>query len=299
MPDFIVSVAPPWLLTLLPLLFLGLIGAAALEGAVLSWRAPGSYDWKEFASTLGDIALRRAVTVAGTALGLAAVAPALRWAHEHRLATIELDGAVTILALFVGTELCYYAFHRASHRVRWFWASHAVHHSPNQLTLATSARLGFTGRYTGLAIFFAPLVWVGFSPPAVLAALALNLLYQFWIHAAWIPRLPAPIEWLFNTPSHHRVHHASNREYLDCNYGGVLIVFDRLFGSFVEERADLVPRYGLTTPLASYNPLAVALHGWVAIGRDLAAARGWRARLAVLIGPPGERPGEGPGGGPR
>jgi sterol desaturase/sphingolipid hydroxylase (fatty acid hydroxylase superfamily) len=169
--------------------------------------------------------------------------------------------------------------------VRWFWATHAVHHSPNELTLAAALRLGWTGKLAGNALFFAPLVWLGFPPGAVGAALALNLLYQFWIHAPWMPRL-GPLEWVLNTPTHHKVHHASNPEYLDCNYGGVLIVFDRLFGSFRELRGDVPPRYGLTTPLFSHNPLRIAFHGWVALARDLCAARGWRQRVRVLFGPP-------------
>jgi hypothetical protein len=138
--------------------------------------------------------------------------------------------------------------------------------------------------------FFLPLVWLGFSPLAVLGAVALNLLYQFWIHAAWIPKLWWPIEWLLNTPSHHRVHHASNAEYLDCNYGGVLIVFDRVFGTCVEERADIAPRYGLTTPLLSYNPLRIDLHEWINLGRDLIALPSWRARCrSLVVMPPASR----------
>jgi sterol desaturase/sphingolipid hydroxylase (fatty acid hydroxylase superfamily) len=163
-----------------------------------------------------------------------------------------------------------------------------VHHSPNQLTLATSLRLGWTGKITGTALFFSPLVWLGFSPLAVALAVAANLLYQFWLHTTWIPKLGA-FEWMFNTPSHHRVHHGSNPEYLDCNYGGVLIVFDRLFGSFVEERADVPPRYGLTTPLLSYNPLRVAFHEWLNLARDLREARSWRERWRAVLAPPQAR----------
>ena len=121
-----------------------------------------------------------------------------------------------------------------------------MHHSTNQLTLATAVRLGATGKLTGTALFFAPLIWLGFPPMAVFATLAFNLLFQFWIHATWIPKLWAPIEWCFNTPAHHRVHHASNTEYLDCNYGGVHIVFDRLFGTLVDEKTGITPRYGLS-----------------------------------------------------
>lgn len=173
--------------------------------------------------------------------------------------------------------------------MRWWWATHCVHHSPNELTLASALRLGWTGKFGGAVIFFAPLVWIGFHPVAVGAAVALNLLYQFWLHATWIPRL-GPLEWLLNTPSHHRVHHARNPEYLDCNYGGVLIVFDRLFGTYTAERADRPPCYGLVTPLHSYNPVRIALHGWLALARDLRAARGPADALCTLFGPPDRSP---------
>jgi sterol desaturase/sphingolipid hydroxylase (fatty acid hydroxylase superfamily) len=272
----------PWLALLLGLV----ITAATVEGLVLSRRRPGSYDWRAYASSIADAVLRRAID----GLGLSMAAPLLAWVWQHRLTTLPLNNALVLLALFVGQEFFYYWHHRAAHRIRWFWATHAVHHSPNQLTLATAVRLGWTGKLSGSALFFAPLMWLGFSPLAVLGMVALNLLYQFWIHATWIPQLWWPIEWLLNTPSHHRVHHASNPDYLDCNYGGVLIVFDRLFGTCVEERTDIQPRYGLTTPLLSYNPLRIALHGWVQLARDLWRARGWRARAWVLLGPPTPSP---------
>ncbi len=268
----------PWLLGLLALV----LGAATLEGLVQTLRQPGSYDWRAYFASVGDALLRRAVD----GLGLSLAAPLVALAHEHRLSTLALDGPLPLLALFLGLELCYYGYHRAAHRVRWFWASHAVHHTPNQLSLATALRLGFTGKLSGTALFFVPLVWLGFSPLAVFGMLAFNLLYQFWLHAPWMPRLPAPLEWLLNTPAHHRVHHASNAQYLDCNYGGVLIVYDRLFGSFRAQRPGDVLRYGLTEPLFSHNPLRIALHEWQRLARDLWATPGWRARLRVLLGPP-------------
>jgi sterol desaturase/sphingolipid hydroxylase (fatty acid hydroxylase superfamily) len=116
--------------------------------------------------------------------------------------------------------------------------------------------------------------------------LALNLLYQFWLHATWIPRLWAPVEWLFNTPAHHRVHHGSNPEYLDCNYGGVLIIWDRLFGSFRPERPDVPIRYGLTRPLHTYNPIRIALHEWIRLARDLMHSPSLGQALKTLLGPP-------------
>jgi sterol desaturase/sphingolipid hydroxylase (fatty acid hydroxylase superfamily) len=279
------AIAPEWLPWLIAALGV-VLAAAVIEGVVLSLRGARRgqpYDWRAFAATLGDVLGRRVID----GLGLSLAAPLLAWAHEHRIATIPLDDAAALALLFVGQEFFYYWHHRAAHRVRWFWATHCVHHTPNELTLAAALRLGWTGKLSGAALFFAPLVWLGFAPLAVLAAVTLNLLYQFWLHATWIPKL-GPLEWVLNTPSHHRVHHASNAEYLDCNYGGVLIVFDRLFGTFAAERDDVPPRYGLTTPLHSYNPLRIALHEWLNLARDLAAARGCGARLRTLIGPPGQ-----------
>jgi hypothetical protein len=273
----------PWLSALL----LGVLAVATLEGLVLS-RTRG-YDWRAYFATLGDTAGRRVID----AMGLSLAAPILAWAHEHRVADWPLDTWTAFAVLFVGQEFCYYFYHRAAHRVRWFWATHAVHHSPNELTLAAALRLGWTGKLTGTALFFTPLVWLGFPPAAVLACVALNLLYQFWLHATWIPKL-GPLEWVFNTPSHHRVHHASNPEYLDCNYGGVLIVFDRLFGTFREERADVALRYGLTTPLHSYNPITIALHEWWRLLRDLWQARSWQERAAAVFGSPRAKPASAP-----
>jgi sterol desaturase/sphingolipid hydroxylase (fatty acid hydroxylase superfamily) len=272
--------AGAWLVGVL----LVVLAAASLEGLVQTFVRRAAYDWRAFAASLADAVGRRAVD----ALGLSIAAPVLAWAHAHRVQTLALDTPAAIALLFVGQEFCYYGYHRAAHRVGWFWATHCVHHSPNELTLAAALRLGWSGKVTGTTLFFAPLVWLGFPPLAVVATLGANLLYQFWLHAPWLPRL-GPLEWILNTPTHHKVHHASNPEYLDCNYGGVLIVFDRLFGTFVDLRDDVPPRYGLTTPLPSHNPLRIALHGWLALARDLQAARGAGAVLRVLFGPPGAR----------
>lgn len=269
-------------LALLPLV---VIGIATLEGLVHTFWLRRGYDWRAFAASVADALGRRAVD----ALGLSLAAPLLAWAYAHRLQTLALSTPLAFLLLFVGQEFFYYWYHRCAHRVRWFWATHAVHHSPNELTLAAALRLGWTGQLTGTALFFTPLVWLGFPPNAVLASVALNLLYQFWLHAPWVPRL-GPLEWVLNTPTHHKVHHASNTEYLDCNYGGVLIVFDRLFGTFVDERPDVPIRYGLTTPLRTHNPLRIAFHEWGNLGRDLWAAPSWRGRLRTVFGPPGAKP---------
>ena len=257
---------------------------ALLEALWLSRR--GGYDWRAFAVSVFDLVARIAV---GIFVPLSLAAPFIGWAVRHRVATVPLDGVWAVLALFVGQEFCYYGYHRAAHRVRWFWGNHAVHHSPNELNLSAAFRIGILGKLTGTSIFFLPLVWLGFDVRTVFSVLTLNLLYQFWIHATWIPRLGV-LEWVLNTPSAHRVHHASNPEYLDANYGGVLIVFDRLFGTYVAERDDLPCRYGLVEPMTSYNPFRVELAQWSALASDLRRARGLKAVLAHVVMPPGWAP---------
>jgi sterol desaturase/sphingolipid hydroxylase (fatty acid hydroxylase superfamily) len=261
------------------------LGAAAIEALVLA-RRRGDYDWRAYFSSLGNMAARRAIRYVAP---VGVLGPAFAWTYQHRLYTVALDNWLAFVLLFVGQEFCYYWLHRGSHRIRWFWADHSVHHSPNQLNFAAAYRLGWMSSFAGLGVFYLPLVWLGFPPQAVLATLSINLLYQFWLHADWIPKL-GWLEYVFNTPSHHRVHHAANLDYLDANYGGVLIVFDRLFGTLIVEREDLPCRYGLVKPLTAYNPLTIAFHEWLAIARDVARARSPREAACYLFGPPGWRP---------
>ena len=243
------------------------------------WKRPT--DLRAVAASLADAVVRRAADVAG----LATLAPLPALAFAHRLATIRMDSIAAWAGLYLLVEFAYYWHHRLTHRVRWFWATHSVHHSSNELMLASAVRLGWTGRLGGAIAFFTPLVWLGFPPQAVFGVVAAGLFWQFWLHADWMPRL-GPLEWVLNTPTHHRVHHASNPEYLDCNYGSSLIVFDRVFGTFVDLRDDIEIRYGLTTPVLSHNPLRIAFNEWLALARDVRAARGARARLKVMFGPP-------------
>ena len=264
------------------------VAASLIEALLLSRR--GGYDWRAMGVSLLDLALRITIQIF---LPLTIAAPLIALAYRYRLATIELDSTAALLALFIGQEFCYYWYHRAAHRVRWFWCSHVVHHSPNQLSLSAAYRIGIFGRLTGTAAFFVPLVWLGFPPKVVFAMLQLNLLYQFWIHATWIPKL-GWLEAVLNTPSAHRVHHAANLEYLDANYGGVLIVFDRLCGTYRAERDDLPCRYGLVTPVTTYNALRIEFEPWSQLGRDLLRARSLRAVFGALLMPPGWRA-DGPG----
>ena len=262
----------------------GVFVLALIEAIVLARRR--GVNWRSFGMSTFDLVARIAF---GLLVPLSIATPLLRWAYHHRLGNIAVDGAAAVALLFVGQEFCYYWYHRAAHRVRWFWTVHTVHHSPNELTLAAAFRIGIFGKLTGTSLFFAPLVWLGFDIRTVFSVLTLNLLYQFWIHVTWIPRL-GWLEYVLNTPSSHRVHHASNTEYLDANFGGVLIVFDRLFGTYVPERDDLPCRYGLVEPQTSYNPLRVEFAPWASLARDLARARSLRALLGHLFMPPGWRP---------
>jgi sterol desaturase/sphingolipid hydroxylase (fatty acid hydroxylase superfamily) len=249
----------------------GVIVLSAIEAGIL-WMIRRDYDWRAALASLADLLVRQYVVYVYLAFGLAD--PLIGWAVQHRIATVPLSIAGSIAALFIGQEFCYYWFHRCSHRIRFLWASHAVHHSTNRFNLSAAYRFGWVGRLIGTNAFFVPLIWLGFPPRAVFVTLNLALLYQFWIHTDWVPKL-GPLEWVLNTASHHRVHHAANPEYLNKNYGGALIIFDRLFGTFAAERDDIPCRYGLVTPLHSNNPLWIAAHEWFALGRDL-----WRGRSA-------------------
>ncbi|MFY1576672.1 sterol desaturase family protein [Verrucosispora sp. WMMD703] len=188
--------------------------------------------------------------------------------------------------LFFADDFAYYWFHRAHHEVRLLWAGHVVHHSSVFFNFSTALRQSWTPM-TSLP-FWLGLALLGIPPWMIFLQQSISLLYQFFLHTERINLLPRPIELLFNTPSHHRVHHGSNDEYLDRNYGGILIIWDRLFGTFQAE-GDAV-RYGLTKNIGTYNPLRVATHEYAAIWRDLRTARSWRERLGYLLRRPGWQP---------
>jgi sterol desaturase/sphingolipid hydroxylase (fatty acid hydroxylase superfamily) len=190
------------------------------------------------------------------------------------------------ILLFFGDDLAYYWFHRISHVSRVFWASHVVHHSSRHFNLSTAVRQTWVPM-TYLP-FWLPLLLVGFPPWMVLLAQSWSLIYQFGLHTERIGRLPRPLEYVLNTPSHHRVHHGANEQYLDRNYGGILIIWDRLFGTFIGE--DERVRYGLTKNIETFNPIKVAFGEYGALLRDVRAATGWRTRLELALRGPGWRP---------
>jgi sterol desaturase/sphingolipid hydroxylase (fatty acid hydroxylase superfamily) len=188
--------------------------------------------------------------------------------------------------LIIAQDFLYYWSHWSHHVVRILWASHVVHHSSQRFNLSTALRQPWTGLTS--AVFYIPMILAGVPPSVLFFVQGLNLLYQFWIHTERIDRLARPIEWLFNTPSHHRVHHAANGSYLDRNFGGIFIVWDRMFGTF--ERESIRCEYGLTKNIATYNPLRVAYHEYAAIARDVRNATRWQDRLSHLVRGPGWRP---------
>jgi sterol desaturase/sphingolipid hydroxylase (fatty acid hydroxylase superfamily) len=259
------------------------LGAIALEVAWYLLVRRRSYPWREVLASVAVFFLRLPERLLRPLL----VLPLALFAWSHRVMTIPLDTPWGWAALILGVEIAYYWMHRCSHEVRWLWASHFVHHTPEQIHLASAFRLGATELLSGNWLFYVPLYLLGLNPIAVGAMLGVNLFYQFWLHTDVVGRL-GPLEWIFNTPAHHRVHHASNGEYLDRNYGGILIVWDRLFGTFAAERPEAPLVYGLVHPLASLNPITIAFHEWLQIARDFRHARSWRQRLRQLFGRPEE-----------
>ncbi|MFW9615856.1 sterol desaturase family protein [Aquabacterium sp.] len=211
------------------------------------------------------------------------VLPAMQALYTWRLTTIAIT-PWSLLALWLGVEFCYYWFHRASHRVRWFWCAHVVHHGSEHMNFTTAMRQSWLYSFAGNWLFYLPMVLIGYDPVWVMVVLSLNLGYQFFIHTQWVTKLPRPIEYLFNTPSHHRAHHGRNPQYIDRNYGGTLIVFDRLFGTFVEEVER--PDYGIVRQVKSYNLLWLTLHEWVDMIRDILRPGPLALRLKHLWAPP-------------
>jgi sterol desaturase/sphingolipid hydroxylase (fatty acid hydroxylase superfamily) len=189
----------------------------------------------------------------------------------------------TWVVALVGVDLLFYVYHRIAHRVRLVWATHQAHHSSQYYNFATALRQKWNN--SGEIVMWLPLPLLGVPPWLVFFSFSISLIYQFWVHTERIGKLWRPVEFIFNTPSHHRVHHGMDTLYLDRNYGGILILWDRLFGTFQPE--VFRPRYGLTKPVDTFNIWKLQTHEYAAIGRDVRAARGIRAKLGYIFGPPG------------
>ena len=186
--------------------------------------------------------------------------------------------------LFLGIDFAYYWFHRLSHEINAIWATHIVHHQSEEYNLSVALRQSWFQTLFSWW-FYLPLAFLGFSPLMIITVAAVNTLYQFWIHTKAIKKFPAPIEFIFNTPSHHRVHHGTNPQYIDKNHAGSLIIWDRMFGTFQKEEEEVV--YGITTPLNSFNPFYANFHYWKELVYNAKQTRNWKEKLQVFVKPPG------------
>jgi sterol desaturase/sphingolipid hydroxylase (fatty acid hydroxylase superfamily) len=271
--DILIAFAVPVFLTLLAL--------EAWFERLHPNRARRGYEARDTAASLA-MGVGNVVIAALTKTGAAAV---FFLAYEFRIFDMG-SGLSAWLLLILCEDVCYYWFHRASHEVRILWAAHVNHHSSRHYNLSTALRQSWTTPLTG-PIFWIPLALLGFHPLMIVTAQAISLIYQFWIHTELIGRL-GPLEWVMNTPSHHRVHHGANVEYLDRNYAGIFIIWDRLFGSFTPERVPV--NYGLTKNIHTFNPVKIAFHDWAAMIRAAAGANSWREGLGYVLGRPGWSP---------
>lgn len=267
-------------LRLIPLIALGLIVVEWLY-TKLALHDADAFDLKETAASLAIFAVNHLIRP--LTAGLTAVPLYLAW--QYRLFDIPTT-ALSTAVLFVLVDFAIYWHHRAAHSIRFLWATHAVHHSATRFNLSCAIRLGWTGVVSGVVLFYLPLAFLGFHPVAVVSALALILLYQFVLHTEHVPPL-GPIEWVMNTPTHHKVHHASNEACLDRNFGGMFIIWDRLFGTYATAPDGEALRYGLVGEQGpSRNPLVIQFREWRRLGRDLLQTSGIKERLRVLFRAP-------------
>ncbi len=257
----------------------------ALELVVDHWRGVRTYRLADAINSLSAGVLSQALGLLTKTLGILVYAVAFEQLALFRLDANELW--VWLLA-FVFYDFCYYWNHRIGHERNVFWASHVVHHQSEEYNLSTALRQTSTGFLLSW-IFYLPMALAGVPPLVFLTVAALNLLYQFWVHTRHIPKL-GWFEWFFVSPSNHRVHHAQNPRYMDRNYGGVFIVWDRLFGTFQEELDEEPVIFGVTTPLASWNPLWANLQFYVQLWRDAVRAGSWWDKLRIWFMPTGWRP---------
>ncbi len=206
--------------------------------------------------------------------------------ENHRIFNIH-ENLITWVLLFIGIDFFYYWFHRLAHEVSLFWGTHIVHHQSEEYNLSVALRQSSLQGFISM-IFYLPLAFIGFNPISFVTISAFQTLYQFWIHTKAIDKLPTWFEYIFNTPSHHRVHHGRNPKYIDKNHGGTLIIFDRMFGTFQEEEEEVV--YGVTKPLSSWNPLWANFDWYADLWQDLKKDMTMADRFRVLFNKPGWLP---------
>jgi len=242
---------------------------------------------EERASRLGAIASSSSVVAVSAGVTAAACTWAARTTgrrlYERRVLPDLGTGALAVGAAIVGWDFIYYWNHRLSHESRFLWAIHVIHHSSEHYNLSTALRQP-VGDAFGLFVPYGALALLGIRPEVIETARGVNLIYQYWVHTDVIKSI-GPAEAVFNSPSHHRVHHGSNKQYLDRNHAGIWIIWDKLFGTFEPEVEPVV--YGLTKNIDTFNPLVIATHEHADILRDVAQATTWRDRLSYVFRGPG------------
>jgi sterol desaturase/sphingolipid hydroxylase (fatty acid hydroxylase superfamily) len=265
--------------------FIGFMVLEIVSLRVLAEAAPDRYRGVEFRDSRASIVAGLGSLVVNSAARIFAL---VGYAALYAITPLRLDAHrwYTWVFVLLLVDLVWYLYHRASHRVRLMWAGHQAHHNSVYFNLTTAVRQKWNPWFE--LLFWVPLPLIGVPPWLIFTAFSINLIFQFFVHTERVDRLPAPIEFVFNTPSHHRVHHASDADYLDKNYGGILIIWDRMFGSYAEETHR--PTYGLTKNVDTFNPFRLQYHEYAAIMRDLRGSNGWRQRLGFLFGPPGWMP---------
>ena len=265
----------------IPLFFI-LIGIEIVASRVLERRV------YSFADSFADLGCGMIEQLLGVLVKASLFAAYMALYANARLFDLPQDSWIVFAVCFLAVDFFYYWFHRMSHEIGAFWAAHSVHHQSEEYNLTVALRQGaFQGFISW--VFYLPLAVVGFAPVTFIACSALNTLYQFWIHTRLIGKM-GPIEWIFNTPSHHRVHHGRNPRYIDRNHAGVFIIWDRMFGTFVPETDE--PLYGVVKPLLSANPLWANFAGWADLFSVAKRSRHFQDRLRPFIAAPGWRPRE-------
>ena len=209
------------------------------------------------------------------------------WLYDHYMIFDMPDKWWVYVLLFIGVDFFYYWFHRMSHEINLLWGAHIVHHQSEEYNLSVALRQSSLQGFFS-TVFYLPLAILGFNPIAFVTINAFQTLYQFWIHTRTINKLHPAVEFIFNTPSHHRVHHGRNPKYIDKNHGGTLIIFDRMFGTFQKEEEEVV--YGVTKPLNSWNPVWANVDYYADMWRDLKGDMTWGERLKYIFALPGWRP---------
>ncbi len=263
-------------------IFLAFIAAEVLLMRRARRRGDAAFQGYERTDTVASLSMGVGNLIVAAAWKTVAVG-VLFWTYQFHLFEVPLDAWWAWVLVIFAEDFCYYWFHRFGHRVRMGWAAHVNHHSSTYFNYSTALRQSWTGPFFKVW-FFLPLVLIGFHPLMVITANALNLLYQFWVHTEMVKRMPRWFEFILNTPSHHRVHHGANAQYVDKNYGGIFILWDRLFGTFEPEVEPVA--YGLRKEFTSRNPVWIAFHEWVSLLKHARAAKHWKNKALYFLMPP-------------